>query len=156
METSVQFTDGKIVLTGNVPSRGAPKKADYVLYRNPYKPIAVVEAKDNHHTVSFGLQQAMQYAQMLDVPFAFSSNGDAFFEHDFLTGQEREIPLDQFPTLDELLARIDAAQAPSDRERQIIDLLSGHHESRSLQGYKNAFCFGNYLELHSGHPGCPR
>lgn len=121
METSVQFTDGKIVLTGNVPSRGAPKKADYVLYRNPYKPIAVVEAKDNHHTVSFGLQQAMQYAQMLDVPFAFSSNGDAFFEHDFLTGQEREIPLDQFPTLDELLARIDAAQAPSDRERQIID-----------------------------------
>lgn len=120
METSVQFTDGKIVLTGNVPSRGAPKKADYVLYQNPYKPIAIVEAKDNHHTVSFGLQQAITYAQMLDVPFAYSSNGDAFFEHDFLTGQEKQIALDSFPTPDELIARIAAARSPSEQEQQII------------------------------------
>lgn len=120
METSVQFTDGKIVLTGNVPSRSAPKKADYVLYQNPYKPIAIVEAKDNHHTVSFGLQQAITYAQMLDVPFAYSSNGDAFFEHDFLTGQEKQIALDAFPTPDELIARIAAVRTPSEQEKQII------------------------------------
>lgn len=64
-----------------------------------------MEAKDNHHSVSFGLQQAMAYAKMLDVPFAYSSNGDAFYEHDFLTGMERQIALDEFPSYDELVQR---------------------------------------------------
>ena len=105
METAVKFTDGKINLRGNLYSRQAPKKADYVLYINSNNPIAIVEAKDNNHSVSYGLQQAITYAQMLDVPFAYSSNGDAFYEHDFLTGLERQIPLDQFPTLDELYDR---------------------------------------------------
>ena len=103
METKVQFTDGKINLRGNLFMRGTPKRADYVLYLNANNPIAIVEAKDNNHSVSYGLQQAKQYAQMLDVPFAYSSNGDAFEEYDFLTGIERTIPLDQFPTYDELL-----------------------------------------------------
>ena len=80
METKVKFTDGKINLRGNLFMRGAPKRADYVLYLNANNPIAIVEAKDNSHSVSFGLQQAKQYAQMLDVPFAYSSNGDAFEE----------------------------------------------------------------------------
>lgn len=105
METKVQFTDGKINIRGNLVTRGNPKKADYILYFNANKPIAIVEAKDNNHTVSFGLQQAMDYAQMLDIPFAYSSNGDAFFEHDFLTGLERLISLDEFPTFNELLFR---------------------------------------------------
>lgn len=105
METKVQFTDGKINIRGNLVTRGTPKKADYILYFNANKPIAIVEAKDNNHTVSFGLQQAMDYAQMLDIPFAYSSNGDAFFEHDFLTGRERLISLDEFPTFNELLFR---------------------------------------------------
>ena len=105
METKVQFTDGKVNLRGNITSREAPKKADYILYINTYNPIAIVEAKDNNHSVSFGLQQAMTYAKMLDVPFAYSSNGDAFYEHDFLTGQERQIALDEFPTYDELVLR---------------------------------------------------
>ncbi len=108
METKVQFTDGKVNIRGNIIARDTPKKADYILYVNANNPIAVVEAKDNHHTVSFGLQQAMSYAIMLDLPFAYSSNGDAFYEHDFLTGQERQIPLDQFPTYDELCARFQA------------------------------------------------
>ena len=86
--------------------RGTPKRADYVLYLNANNPIAIVEAKDNNHSVSYGLQQAKQYAQMLDVPFAYSSNGDAFEEYDFLTGIERTIPLDQFPTYDELLFNV--------------------------------------------------
>lgn len=81
------------------------KKADYVLYLNKDKPIAIVEAKDNNHTVSYGLQQAMTYAQMMDIPFAYSSNGDGFQEHDFLTGKERLLSLDEFPSPDELISR---------------------------------------------------
>ena len=108
METKVQFTDGKVNIKGNIVARDTPKKADYILYINANNPIAVVEAKDNKHTVSFGLQQAMTYAQMMDIPFAYSSNGDAFYEHDFLTGVERQIPLDQFPTYEELRARFEA------------------------------------------------
>ena len=105
METAVKLTDGKVNLKGNLAVREAPKKADYLLYINANNPIAVVEAKDNNHSVSHGLQQAMMYAQMLDLPFAYSSNGDGFAEHDFLTGSERQFSMDEFPTEDELLAR---------------------------------------------------
>ncbi len=108
METQVKFTDGKISLQGNFPHREHPKKADYLLYLGPWNPIAVVEAKDNNHLSSYGLQQAKEYAQMLDVPFAYSSNGDSFVEFDFLTGVERNIPMDAFPTKEELIARYKA------------------------------------------------
>ena len=107
METKI--TDGKVNIKGNLVKREAPKFADYVLYAAPNYPIAVIEAKDNNHSISYGLQQAMTYAQMLDVPFAFSSNGDGFAEHDFLTGQERQLGLDEFPSETELLARYKAA-----------------------------------------------
>ncbi len=118
METKI--TDGKINLKGNFVFREKPKKADYILYINANNPIAIVEAKDNNHTVSFGLQQAMTYAQMIDVPFAYSSNGDAFYEHDFLTGQERQISLYEFPSPDELILRYQAAKSMTDTEKQII------------------------------------
>ena len=97
MET--KLTDGKINLKGNFVVREKPKRADYVLYLATNHPIAIIEAKDNNHSVSHGLQQAMAYAQMLDLPFAFSSNGDGFAEHDFLTGMERQFGLDEFPTV---------------------------------------------------------
>ncbi|MDO4779350.1 MAG: DEAD/DEAH box helicase family protein [Tissierellia bacterium] len=103
METKI--TDGRINIRGNMVSRDKPKFADYILYINEGKPIAVVEAKDNKHSVSFGLQQAITYAKMMDIPFAYSSNGDSFYEHDFLTGKEREISLDNFPTREELISR---------------------------------------------------
>lgn len=106
LETKI--TDGRINLKGNVVAREKPKRADYVLYLSANNPIAIVEAKDNNHTVSHGLQQAMTYAQMLDVPFAFSSNGDGFAEHDFLTGKERTFGLDEFPTEKELVERYKA------------------------------------------------
>ena len=99
------FTDGKISLKGNRPIREASKKADYILSIRSNSPIAVVEAKKNKLSASHGLQQAMEYAEKLGVPFAYSSNGDAFWEHDFLTGVEREIPLDQFPSPQELTER---------------------------------------------------
>lgn len=105
METKI--TDGQIKLSGNFVHRDkkSAKFADYVLYWNSSTPLAIVEAKDNNHSVSYGLQQAITYAEMMDVPFAYSSNGDAFYEHDLLTGTEREIPLDSFPTPDELIDR---------------------------------------------------
>lgn len=103
METKI--TDGKINLKGNVSIVENPKRADYILYINANNPIAVIEAKDNNHSISHGLQQAMTYAKMLDVPFAYSSNGDGFAEHDFLTGKERHFALDEFPTEAELIAR---------------------------------------------------
>ena len=109
METKI--TDGKICLNGNFVHRDKKnaKYADYVLYWNSSFPIAIVEAKDNNHSVSFGLQQAITYAQMMDVPFVYSSNGDAFYEHDMLTGAEREIALEDFPAPDELIARYKVA-----------------------------------------------
>ncbi len=108
METKI--TDGKICLNGNFVHRykKSAKFADYVLYWNSSFPIAIVEAKDNNHSVSFGLQQAITYAQMMDVSFVYSSNGDAFYEHDMLTGREREFPLEDFPSPDELIERYKA------------------------------------------------
>lgn len=104
METKI--TDGKIRLKGNITSRENPKRADYILYINENNPIAIVEAKDNTHSISDGLQQAMTYARMLDVPFAYSSNGDGFVEHDFITGKERQLSLEEFPPEKELVNRL--------------------------------------------------
>ena len=108
METKI--TDGRVNIQGNKPVRDKPKKADYLLYLNDNNPIAVVEAKDNKHSITAGLQQAMEYARMMDLPFAYSSNGDGFAEHDFLTGKERIFGMEEFPTHDELVARFYAAQ----------------------------------------------
>lgn len=108
MEQAV--TAGQVNIKGNVIKREKPKKADYVLYLNDNNPIAVVEAKDNKHSISAGLQQAMSYAQMLDVPFAYSSNGDGFIEHDFLTGRETYLAMDEFPSEAELAARFKSGQ----------------------------------------------
>lgn len=118
METRI--TDGRINIKGNLVAREKPKKADYILYLTKNKPIAIVEAKDNNHSISHGLQQAMTYAQMLDVPFAYSSNGDGFYEHDFITGQERSLALDEFPTAEELTSRWEA-QGISERQKKVIN-----------------------------------
>ena len=109
----VYFTKGRVIVRGKTAKRGEAKKADYLLYYKPNLPIAVIEAKDNNSSVGAGMQQALEYAEILDVPFVFSSNGDAFLEHDRTgTGDtvEREIPLDQFPTPEELWARYRAAK----------------------------------------------
>ena len=119
MET--QITDGKINLKGNFVFREKPKRADYLLYLSANNPIAVIEAKDNNHSISHGLQQAMEYAKMLDLPFAFSSNGDGFAEHDFLTGTEREFGLDEFPTEAELIARYKKESGLTNAQEIAID-----------------------------------
>ena len=97
---------GQVIVQGTKTKRGEISKADYVLLGSKSrKPLAVVEAKDMEHTVRAGLQQALGYAAKLDAPFAYSSNGKGFIEHDFFTGVEREIGLDEFPTEDELWQR---------------------------------------------------
>lgn len=119
MET--QVTDGKINLKGNFVFREKPKRADYILYLNANNPIAIIEAKDNKHSISHGLQQAMTYAQMLDLPFAYSSNGDGFAEHDFLTGKERQFGLDEFPTEAELVARFKQESGMTPAQEAVIE-----------------------------------
>ena len=119
MET--QVTDGRVNLKGNFVFREKPKRADYILYLNANNPIAIVEAKDNHHSISHGLQQAMTYAQMLDIPFAYSSNGDGFAEHDFLTGTERQFGMDEFPTEEELIARYKQGKAITPTQETVLE-----------------------------------
>ena len=105
------FTDGRVIFQVKVHARQTGKKADYLLFHAANKPIAIVEAKDNNKPLGGGMQQAMEYAQILDIPFAYSSNGDGFLEHDFLTGKETELSLKQFPTPENLYKRlIDAKQ----------------------------------------------
>ena len=119
MET--QITDGQYNLKGNIVNRGSAKRADYLLYINANNPIAVVEAKDNKKGISYGLQQAMEYAQMLDVPFAYSSNGDGFAEHDFITGKERTFALNEFPSRAELIARYKEGLNINAEQEKIIE-----------------------------------
>lgn len=128
METAPvnNFTDGKVLIKGNVPSRDKGKRCDYVLWYNKGTPLAIVEAKDNNHSTSFGMQQAISYGIMMNVPFVYTSNGDSFFEHDFTTGLEKEFPLSEFPTADELYARwkgVDATKIleVENRERYAMD-----------------------------------
>lgn len=109
----VYFTKGRVIVRGKTVRRGEAKQADYILSYKPNIPLAVLEAKDNNHTVGDGMQQALEYAETLDIPFAYSSNGDAFLEHDRTVTSgtvTREIPLDQFPTPQELWARYRAAK----------------------------------------------
>jgi type I restriction enzyme R subunit len=124
LRMEVQITDGKISLEGNMRVHKNPLKADYILYLNNGYPIAVVEAKDNNHTVSFGMQQAKTYATMMDLKFAYSSNGDGFQEYDFMTGKERTLGLDEFPSEEELIARyrreINGGQGLTEAEEAII------------------------------------
>lgn len=104
----VYFTKGRVIVRGKTVKRGEAKKADYVLSYKPGVPIAVVEAKDNNHSVGAGMQQALAYAEILDVPFAYSTNGDAFLEHDRTVTDgtvTREIAMADFPTPEELWKR---------------------------------------------------
>ena len=141
MEAKAQITDGQIEIRGNLVSRKRAGRADYLLSVYPNYPIAVVEAKDNKHAVSEGIGQAMDYAQMLDVKFAYSSNGDAFYEHDFFTGKEREFPLSEFPSPAELLARFEAGvndgAGLNQREKNVIQapyyISQNTHEPRYYQ-----------------------
>jgi len=104
----VTFTDGKIIVRGKLVARGKKKRADYILFYKSSIPIALIEAKDNNHTVGAGIQQALGYAEALDIPFVYSSNGDGFLEHDRTVKEgtiEKELALDNFPSPEDLWNR---------------------------------------------------
>lgn len=102
------FTHGRIYVKGKLTARGEQKRADYILFYKPGIPVAIIEAKDNHHPLGAGMQQGLRYAEMLDIPCVFSSNGDGFLFHDrtIQAGAiERELPLEEFPTPEQLWLR---------------------------------------------------
>jgi len=102
----VDFTDGRVIVQGQLHTRGKRKRADFILYLKPDIPIALIEAKSNKKGVGSGMQQVLEYAEILDIPFAFTCNGDSFVFHDKTTSQEKEIPLDKFPSPDFLWQKI--------------------------------------------------
>jgi len=119
----VHFTDGRIYVRGRIHMRGERKRADYILYYKPNIPIAIIEAKDNNHSVSSGIQQALAYAVTLDIPFAFSSNGDSFYFHDRTVKNgsiEIEIPLDAFPSPQELWQKYRAYKGFADGVESVV------------------------------------
>lgn len=116
----VTFTDGRVIVRGNVTTRGKKKRADYILYYKSNIPIAVIEAKDNKHSIGDGIQQAINYAEILDLQFAYSSNGDGFIEHDMKTGKEREISLEEFPSPEELWNRYKEIKQITAEQEEII------------------------------------
>jgi len=114
------FTAGKIIVRGKLTSRNKGKRADYILNYKPNIPLCLIEAKDNNHTIGDGMQQAVAYSDILDIPFVYSSNGDGFLEHDKFTGKEREISLDEFPSPDEIWERYRKGKVLEPQEEEIV------------------------------------
>lgn len=114
------FTDSRVKLEGNKTRRGEKKKADYILYYKPNIPLAIVEAKDNKHNLGDGMQQAIDYAECLNIPYAFSSNGDAFQEINLIQVSDKNIALDEFPSPETLFKRyLNDKNIPKDKENLI-------------------------------------
>jgi type I restriction enzyme R subunit len=126
LREEVTFTKGRVLVHGKVAKRGESKRADYILFWKPGIPLAVVEAKDANHAISDGLQQALEYAQTLDIPFVFSSNGDGFTFHDRTVSDssqgpvERDLSMSEFPSPGELWARYCASKGLSDEQAAIV------------------------------------
>ena len=119
----VGFTDGRIYVRGKIHARGAKKRVDHILYYKPNIPLAIIEAKDNKHSVGAGMQQALGYATPLDVPFVFSSNGDGFLFHDKTVKSgpiETEIPLDAFPSPEQLWQKYKAFKGITDEVEAVV------------------------------------
>lgn len=119
----VGFTDGRIYVRGKIHARGAKKRADYILYYKPNIPIAIIEAKDNNHTVGSGMQQALGYAKPLDIPFVFSSNGDGFLFHDKTVNSgsiETELPLNAFPSPEKLWQKYKTFKGISEEVESVV------------------------------------
>lgn len=132
----VSFTDGKVIVRGKLVSRGKQKRADYILYYKNNIPIAVVEAKDNKHSVGAGMQQAIEYAQILDIPFVFASNGDAFLFHDRtvdLGKKETELSLDNFPSPKELWGKYKKFKNIEEPEVEEIYTQSYHKDTNGKE-----------------------
>ena len=141
------FTDGRILVTGRNAKRGRQKRVDYLLYSRRDFPIAVVEAKSAYLSPGQGLQQAIDYAVVLDLPFAYSTNGYGIVEHDRLTGQERDI--NAFPTQAELVTRLRAQRGlPPEAEDRLLlpyhlgDRIPRYYQTNAIQRAAEAILKG--------------
>lgn len=117
------FTKGRVTVRGKTVKRGKARKADYLFLYRPNLPLAVLEAKDANHDVGAGMPQALEYAEMLDLPFAYSTNGEAFLEHDRTVKDgvvERVVPLDGFPSAEELWQRYRAAKGYTPAQEKVV------------------------------------
>ena len=114
------FTAGRIILRGNITARGKKKSADYLLSYKSNFPLAVVEAKDNKHSVGAGLQQAIEYARELDVPYVYASNGDGFVEQNLITGEVKELKLEEFPSPEALYKKYKIDKGIDEAEEKVI------------------------------------
>ena len=132
----VSFTAGKVIVRGKLVSRGKQKRADYILYYKNNIPIAIIEAKDNKHSVGAGIQQGIDYAETLDIPFVFSSNGDAFLFHDRtidLGKKEIELPLNKFPSPQELWNKYKKYKQIEDSEVESIYTQNYHTDANGKE-----------------------
>ncbi|MBQ7797519.1 MAG: DEAD/DEAH box helicase family protein [Clostridia bacterium] len=120
-ESKYQFTPGRVIVRGDKAVRAKGRRTDYILVHKNNKPLAIVEAKDTSHNLGDGMQQALDYAEMLDIKFAYSSNGKAFLEHDLITGIERELSLDEFPSEETLWNRYKEELNISEQEEKYIE-----------------------------------
>ncbi len=128
----VGFTKGRIIVRGKLVTRGKQKRADYILYYQPNMPIALIEAKDNTHSVGDGMQQALEYAHTLNIPFVFSSNGDGFVFHDRTVSEgtiETNLTLEQFPTQEVLWAKYCAWKGLTPEAEKVV--LQPYHDDGS-------------------------
>ncbi len=120
------FTDGRILVRKKLSSRGTKKRVDYLLSYKSNLPLAIIEAKDNNHSIGSGMQQAIEYseglkhAKSLDIPYVYASNGDGFLEHDMITGKERLLSMDEFPSPEELWKRYREARNMTESEAEIV------------------------------------
>jgi type I restriction enzyme, R subunit len=149
----VNFTRGRVIVRGRMVKRGEPKRADYILYYKPNIPIAVIEAKDNTYGIGAGMQQALGYADTLDIPFVYSSNGDAFLEHDRTrtSGKlEREISLDAFPSPDELWQRYMQAKG-IDKKAEAVGYVA-----QEVCSFGQRIQFANGISSNCLRPNTPR
>ncbi|EKQ52682.1 MULTISPECIES: EcoAI/FtnUII family type I restriction enzme subunit R [unclassified Clostridium] len=119
----VSFTDGRIIVRKKVVTRGKTKRADIILYYKNNLPLAIIEAKDNNHSIDAGMQQGLGYGETLDIPFVYSSNGDGFIEHDRTKTEgtiERELLLDKFPSPDELWDRYKSWKGITEDQEKVV------------------------------------
>ena len=119
----ISFTDGRIIVRKKVVTRGIRKRADIILYYKNNLPLAIIEAKDNTHSIDAGMQQGLNYGEILDIPFVYSSNGDGFIEHDRTKSEgqiERELTLEQFPSPEELWKRYKAHKGLTDYQEEVV------------------------------------
>ena len=142
----VYFTDGRIIQYDKTIKRGKAKKADYILYHKSNLAIAVIEAKDNKHEVGAGMQQAIDYGEILDTPFIFSSNGDGFIFHNKLKGTEEELAMDEFPNPDTLWKMYLEGKGLNGQEQEIIETDYYYEEGCKEPRYYQSIAINRTIE----------